>query len=56
MAPVTRGKAAEALVTDRLRAVLPEDVAILPNVHWFTRDLGGVQEVEADLVIGDPGE
>ena len=54
MAAVTRGEAAEVLVADRLRAVLPSDVAVLPNVHWLSRDHGGVREGEADIVVGDP--
>jgi hypothetical protein len=51
---VTRGVVAEQLVVDRLRAVLPEDVAVLPNVRWLARDHGTEHEGEADVVIGDP--
>jgi hypothetical protein len=50
----TKGKAAEQLVVDRLRAVLPPAVAVLPNVRWLARDHGHVREGEADVVIGDP--
>ncbi|MFP5341665.1 MAG: NERD domain-containing protein, partial [Candidatus Limnocylindria bacterium] len=50
----TRGEAAEQLVAERLRAVLPEDVALLRNVRWLARDHGHVREGEADVVIGDP--
>lgn len=51
---MTRGAAAEQLVVDRLRAVLPRDVALLHGVRWLLRDHGYVREGEADVVIGDP--
>ena len=51
---MTRGAAAEQLVVDRLRAVLPPDVALLHGVRWLLRDHGYVREGEADVVIGDP--
>lgn len=54
MAAMTRGRAAEALVAERLRAVLPDDVAILPNVRWLSKDHGHIREGEADIVVGDP--
>ena len=50
----TRGEAAEQLVFDRLRAVLPSSIAVLPNVRWLLREYGHVREGEADVVIGDP--
>lgn len=50
----TRGAAAEHLVVERLRAILPTDVAILPNVRWIARERGSEHEGEADVVIGDP--
>ena len=50
----TRGEAAELLVVERLRAVLPTEVAVLPNVRWLARDHGTEHEGEADVVIGDP--
>lgn len=52
--PTTRGEAAEQLVVDRLRAVLPPGVALLHGVRWLLRDHGYVREGEADVVIGDP--
>jgi hypothetical protein len=51
---LSRGEAAEQLVVDRLRAVLPDTVAVLPNVRWLSRDHGTEHEGEADVVIGDP--
>jgi len=50
----TRGEVAEQLVVDRLRAVLPQQVALLHGVRWLLRDHGYVREGEADVVIGDP--
>lgn len=50
----TRGAVAERLVVDRLRAVLPPEVALLHGVRWLLRDHGYVREGEADVVIGDP--
>ena len=49
----TRGEAAEALVVERLRAVLPDDVEVLANVHWLLREHGADKPGEADVVIGD---
>ena len=40
----TRGEAAELLVVERLRAVLPTEVAVLPNVRWLARDHGTEHE------------
>ena len=48
------GLAAERLVVDRLRAVVPPDVALLHGVRWLLRDHGYVREGEADVVVGDP--
>jgi hypothetical protein len=50
----TRGEAAEQLVVDRLRAVLPPEVELLHSVHWLTKDHGAAAKGEADVVIGDP--
>ncbi|MEX1171176.1 MAG: nuclease-related domain-containing protein, partial [Chloroflexota bacterium] len=50
----TRGDKAERLVVDRLRAVLPPEVALLHGVRWTLRDHGHIREGEADVVIGDP--
>jgi hypothetical protein len=50
----TKGAIAERLVFDRLRAVLPVNVALLPHVRWLLRENGRVREGEADIVIGDP--
>jgi hypothetical protein len=52
--PATPGEAAERLVVERLRAVLPPTATILPNVRWLARDHGYVREGEADVVIGEP--
>ena len=52
MAPGSAGAAAERLVVERLRAVLPPDVALLHDVRWVARDRGHVREGEADVVIG----
>ena len=54
MAAGSAGAAAERLVVERLRAVLPSDVALLHDVRWLARDHGHVREGEADVVIGDP--
>ena len=50
----TEGEKAERLVVDRLRAVLPPEVAVLHHVRWMLRDRGYEREGEADVVIGDP--
>ena len=52
--PETRGAAAERLVVERLRAVLPPAIAVIPHLRWLLRDRGYVREGEADVVIGDP--
>ena len=49
----TAGRKAERLVLDRLRAALPDAIAILPNVRWIAREHGHEFEGEADLVIAD---
>ena len=50
----TAGRRAERLVHDRLRAVLPERIELLPNVRWRQRRHGHLRDGEADLVIADP--
>ncbi len=50
----TKGAIAERLAYERLRAVLPPNVALLPHVRWLLRENGRVREGEADIVIGDP--
>ena len=50
----TRGEAAERLVYERLRSILPAGVVVLANVRWLMREYGQVREGEADIVIGDP--
>jgi UvrD-like helicase C-terminal domain/AAA domain/Nuclease-related domain len=50
----TRGTIAERLVVERLRAVLPPAIAVIPHLRWLLRDRGYVREGEADVVIGDP--
>jgi hypothetical protein len=52
--PETRGTIAERLVVERLRAVLPPTIAVIPHLRWLLRDRGYVREGEADVVIGDP--
>ena len=52
--PETKGAIAERLVIERLRAVLPPTIAVIPHVRWLLRDRGYVREGEADVVIGDP--
>jgi hypothetical protein len=51
---VNRGEAAEQLVYQRLRAALPDDYAILANVHWLLRERGQMREGEADVVVAHP--
>ena len=50
----TRGAVAERFVVERLRAVLPPAIAVIPHLRWLLRDHGYVREGEADVVIGDP--
>lgn len=50
----TAGRRAERLVYDRLRAALPESVAVLPNVRWRERGHGHYRDGEADVVVADP--
>lgn len=52
-AGVSKGEAAERLVVQRLRRVLPPSAAILPNVRWILREHGYEREGEADIVIGE---
>jgi hypothetical protein len=52
--PEARGEAAERLVVERIRAVLPPSVAVIANLSWILREHGYVREGEADVVIGDP--
>ena len=49
--PEGSGEPAERLVHDRLRAALPPEYALYPNVTWILRDRGSDREGEADLVI-----
>lgn len=48
------GSRAERHVHDRLRAALPPEYALFPNVTWLVRDRGADREGEADLVIAHP--
>jgi hypothetical protein len=50
---MTRGEEAERLVHERLRAALPADYRLYPNVAWTgpLRDRGPAEDGEADLVI-----
>ena len=48
------GQRAERHVHDRLRAALPADYVLLPNVAWIVRHHGTDREGEADLVIAHP--
>jgi len=45
------GRRAERHVHDLLRAALPAEYVLLPNVSWVVRDHGTDREGEADLVI-----
>ena len=53
---MTRGEDAERLVADRLRAALPPEYRLYPNVEWTgpMRDGGPAEDGEADLVIAHP--
>ena len=53
---MTRGEDAERLVADRLRAALPPEFRLYPNVEWTgpMRDGGPAEDGEADLVIAHP--
>jgi hypothetical protein len=50
---MTRGEAAERRVLDRLRAALPAEYRLYPNVEWVgsSREGGPAYDGEADLVI-----
>lgn len=54
--PQRAGDIAEQLVFQRLRAALPDEYRLYPNVPWFgrTADHRGLREGEADLVIAHP--
>jgi hypothetical protein len=45
---------AERFIHDQLRAALPADYVLLPNVAWVIRTHGVDREGEADLVIAHP--
>jgi nuclease-like protein len=51
-----KGHAAERLVFDRLRAALPADYRLFPNVHSIARtaDHLGIRDGEADVVLAHP--
>lgn len=53
---MTRGEEAERLVAERLRAALPSEYRLYPNVEWTgpLRDGGPAMDGEADLVIAHP--
>jgi hypothetical protein len=53
---VRKGQAAERRVFDRLRAALPDDYRLFPNVSWIARtpDDCGIRDGEADLVLALP--
>ena len=48
------GRRAERHVHDRLRAALPAEYLLFPNVAWVIREHGTDREGEADLVIAHP--
>src|SRR3990172_2844598 len=50
------GAAAEHLVFERVRAALPAEYRLYPNVAWIGRTAGhrGLRDGEADLVIAHP--
>jgi hypothetical protein len=51
-----RGQKAERLVFDRLRAALPPEYRLYPNVAWLGRTAAhrGLRDGEADLVVAHP--
>jgi len=53
---MTRGQDAETLVHDRLRAALPAEYRLYPNVEWVCRSGQGgpAYDGEADLVVAHP--
>jgi hypothetical protein len=55
---MTRGEDAERLVHERLRAALPPEYRLYPNVAWTgpLRDRGPAEDGEADLVIAHPDQ
>jgi len=48
------GRRAERFIGDLLRAALPAEYVLLPNVAWLVRGHGAQREGEADLVIAHP--
>ena len=48
------GKRTERYVHDVLRAALPPEYVLFPNVGWILRDHGTDREGEADLIIAHP--
>ena len=48
------GQRAERYVHDILRAALPREYILFPNVAWVVRDHGTDREGEADLIIAHP--
>ncbi len=52
----TEGERAEREVRKRLRAALPPEYRVFPNVHWLgrTADHRGIRDGEADVVIAHP--
>lgn len=53
---MTKGEDAERLVHERLRAALPPEYRLYPNVNWTgpMRDRGPAEDGEADLVLAHP--
>jgi len=53
---MTRGEEAERLVHERLRAALPAEYRLYPNVSWTgpLREHGPAEDGEADLVLAHP--
>ena len=48
------GRRAERFIGDLLRAALPAEYVLLPDVAWLVRGHGAEREGEADLVIAHP--